>query len=222
LTQSSAESYFERMDSVIGIAIVALLVILVALATAALRPDKSTAPETSQSSVSSDDNLYAEEDAQFENELSKRVPDIAERFYTKVVGITFENEQGITGEMLIGYCKQFDFLQLVPEPNNHFDPSAIAVCLEDRSRIGHLASRTAQEISRDIKRGCQWRACVKLAKRASSRRRGCLVLCLIRTVDKPGAPLIPSFGMSGFRESQTSRTSYQACAPSAHSSENRG
>ena len=93
------------MDSVIGIAIVALLVILVALATAALRPDKSTAPETSQSSVSSDDNLYAEEDAQFENELSKRVPDIAERFYTKVVGITFENEQGITGEMLIGYCK---------------------------------------------------------------------------------------------------------------------
>ena len=38
----------------------------------------------------------------------------------------------------------------------------------------------------------------------------------------PGAPLIPSFGMSGFRESQTLRTSYQACAPPAHSSENRG
>lgn len=168
------------MDFLIGIAVFALLAALVAFGIAASRPTKSITPDTS-----CDDDPYAEEDARFENELSRRVPDMERHFYTKVVGITFENQQGVTGEMLIGYCKQFDFLQLVPEPNNRFDPNAVAVCLDDGSCIGHLDARTAGEISRSIKRGYQWRACVKLAQRATARRHGCVVLCLIETAGTP-------------------------------------
>jgi hypothetical protein len=169
-----------HMDPSIAVVAGVVLVVLVAIGVRLLRPSKDTSRETSQQGFEHA-NPYADEDAQFENAMEKLAGSgINKHVYTKIVGITFKNEDGTVGEQLIERCKRFDFLRLVPEPNNRFDPNAMGVCLENGSRIGYLESRLAGEVTRSLKRGYQWRACVKLAKAPESRRHGTLILCLVR------------------------------------------
>ncbi len=160
---------------------IVLLLCLVAIAIFFFKKLGSATFESSSASVNRSRDPYDAEDAAFESVLARRMgPHITGHFFTKVVGITFKNEDGIIGQDLIPHCKQLDFLKLVPEPDNPYDRDAISVRLEDGRRIGYLNRRTAQEITSDIQRGAVWLACVKFTKLPSKTKNGCLVLCLIQ------------------------------------------
>lgn len=71
------------------------------------------------------------------------------RKYTKVAGVTFDNDNGTNRQDIIGiYAKEGDTVALVPEPDNPYDANAVGVWLErkgmfknKRFQIGYL-SRT--------------------------------------------------------------------------------
>jgi hypothetical protein len=128
---------------------------------------------------------YAEEDRKFETSLTKAMGQhLLAHFYTKVVGITFKNGDGVVREKLIAGCEQFDFVRLVPEPESPFGKNAIAVHLRDGSQVGYLGSRTAQEISTALRKGRKWLACVKFAQPKTGDKHGCLVLCMMEVDDE--------------------------------------
>jgi hypothetical protein len=104
---------------------------------------------------------YAAEDKRFDDAILKAVgSNIDKHFYTKLVGITHENEDGTLRESLIATCKPFDPLEVVWEPNNRYDPNAIAIHKTNGRMLGYLNSRTAEEVARSMKRGTVWQACV--------------------------------------------------------------
>jgi HIRAN domain-containing protein len=72
------------------------------------------------------------------------------RFYTKVAGTTFPNPDGSSRPAVIEACKTIDSLMLRAEPDNPFDPNAIAVCRKNGDQLGYLDRRLAGEITRDI------------------------------------------------------------------------
>lgn len=126
------------------------------------------------------ENPYAAEDKRFDDAILKAVGSkIDKHFYTKLVGITHENEDGTLRENLIPTCKPFDPLEVVWEPNNPYDPNAIAIHKANGRMLGYLNSRTAEEVARSMKRGTIWRACVKMAMPKSKSKHGCLVICLM-------------------------------------------
>ena len=165
------------------LALVCLAVAGAAVSIAKLDPsNRKKAPRTLR--LSEAGNKYEEEDRRFEAKLFGSLgPGIVKHFYTKVVGITQENENGRVRETLLSRCKQFDFLQLVTERSNSVDSNAIAVCLKDGTRLGYLNSRTAEGIARDLAEGVVWLACVKFRKLPKRPRNGCLVLCMIKRTD---------------------------------------
>ena len=62
--------------------------------------------------------------------------------YSKVVGTTFAEG----GQDALSSLKRGDLLVLQKEPNNKYDPQAIAVRLSNGKRIGYLPSKTANSI----------------------------------------------------------------------------
>lgn len=69
-------------------------------------------------------------------------------FYTKIAGVTFGNAQSN-----IARLKSGDSLNFKREPNNKYDPNAIAV-RKDSTKLGHLSSDIAQDIAPLIDSGC--------------------------------------------------------------------
>lgn len=77
------------------------------------------------------------------------------QIYFKVAGVTFEGRQDIIAEMIEGQV-----VELVPEPENVFDPNAIAVyCCwpetEDfrREKIGFVPASKTPEIKAKMEQG---------------------------------------------------------------------
>jgi hypothetical protein len=122
------------------------------------------------------------EDQIFEETMLRMVgPNVEKYFYNKVVGVSFKNEDGTSREEVIGRLKQFDFLDLVCEPDNPHDPDAVAVHRKGGGQVGYLQARTAQDVARSIrKRGKVWLACVKWAQGKGRNRHASLTICLIR------------------------------------------
>jgi hypothetical protein len=56
----------------------------------------------------------------------------------KVVGVTFDGKQDVLRTIQEG-----DILELTPEPNNKFDPNAVAVSLPDGSPVGYVPKNFA-------------------------------------------------------------------------------
>ena len=77
--------------------------------------------------------------------------EIANHFYTKLVGITQTNEDGTVREKLIPKCKPFEFVDVVWESKNKHDPTAVAIRKKRGPRLGYLNSRTAEEVATSIK-----------------------------------------------------------------------
>lgn len=97
--------------------------------------------------------------AEFLDELFSQAPellvddyyrDIGERdeFYTKVVGVTFENRQDIVRQLHEG-----EKLNLVREGDNTHDPNAIRVERTDGCQVGYLNARLAKNLTPYIDRG---------------------------------------------------------------------
>lgn len=72
---------------------------------------------------------------------------IQNRYYsTKAVGVTFCNEDNLNRQVLIHYMPKTSVLSLVPEPDNIYDPKAIAVYSEDK-RLGYLPRNYVEDNS---------------------------------------------------------------------------
>jgi hypothetical protein len=170
------------------LAIVAFLVVVLAVYVIS-NADRNRSHSQLQSSSETVD-AYAEEDKRFDDAILKKMgSNLAGHFYTKIVGITFKNKDGVTREKLIPTCKPFEPLDLVSEPANSYDPNAIAVHKKGGPQLGYLNSSTAEEVATSMKKhGAVWQACVKLAKPKTKDRHGCLVICLMEMTKNVAEP----------------------------------
>lgn len=74
-------------------------------------------------------------------------------FYTKVVGVTYENRQSYIKDMKIG-----DDILLVRDYNNPYDKNAISVINSKGYQIGFLSKELASQLSTSIENGTRYKA----------------------------------------------------------------
>jgi len=85
-----------------------------------------------------------------------------ESFYTKVVGVTHENEYGESRQEIIRErLYEYDSLDLRREPDNEYDNNAIAVYTDTGEQIGYLSSEVAEELAPLMDDGWEVKAVVK-------------------------------------------------------------
>ena len=75
------------------------------------------------------------------------------QFYTKVVGITFNNRQALIKELYIGQK-----LILEREPYNKHDSNAIKVCIDSSRQLGYIPKETAEKIAKRMDNGEKYEA----------------------------------------------------------------
>ncbi len=87
---------------------------------------------------------------------------------TKVVGVTFENDDGSDRQHLIGKCKPGDLLILLHDTENKHDSCAVAVYHERRSfgfkkiaQIGYLGQHLGADIVAHMESGGEAYAIIK-------------------------------------------------------------
>jgi hypothetical protein len=87
-------------------------------------------------------------DRQFEERFNQIIgPMVDDWFYSKVAGVTHANRDGSNRADLLARSTPFDFLDLIPEPENPVDPNAVAVYLQGTSdQVGYLPERTAHDL----------------------------------------------------------------------------
>lgn len=88
-------------------------------------------------------------------------PHAAKLFRSKLVGVSFLNDNGSSRQDALAGCHPREFLVLRFQPTNRYDPNAIEVLRQDGSQIGHLNKRLAGEITRSLERGEVWGAVIQ-------------------------------------------------------------
>jgi HIRAN domain len=78
----------------------------------------------------------------------------------KVVGVTFFNKDGSSRQEIISKISLSSFVELKREPNNEYDPNAIAVFV-DGFQVGFLSGEDAQNIAIMMDSGIQFNAVVE-------------------------------------------------------------
>ena len=78
---------------------------------------------------------------------------MANPFHTKVVGVTKLNRNGSDRQRIIRRCRVGEFLDLIPEPDNPYDESAVKVCRMTGEQLGYLAAGIAAQLHGQIARG---------------------------------------------------------------------
>lgn len=85
-------------------------------------------------------------------------------FYTKLVGVTFSNENSGENRQYIirslyrhGELDEGAELTMKMDPENKFDDHAVAVFAPDGRQIGHLPKQQAYQIFENMKRGVKYR-----------------------------------------------------------------
>lgn len=83
-------------------------------------------------------------------------------FYSKVVGVSYNNPDGTSRQRIIKtHCKAGQSLQLKPEPDNPHDPNALGVWVS-AGQIGYIeGGRLAEDLSRYLNSGITVRVLVK-------------------------------------------------------------
>lgn len=74
-------------------------------------------------------------------------------YHTKVVGVTFENEDGSDRQEIIAQCTLLEKLRLEYDENHRKHPKAIRVHRENGDQLGYLNSELAEEILQKAKMG---------------------------------------------------------------------
>ena len=92
------------------------------------------------------DTLFERKD-EFLREDRYRTIAEADSFFTKIVGVSFEGRQAILGGLKLG-----DILQLVREPENAYDPCAIAVHF-GALRLGYIRREIACHLAAPLDAG---------------------------------------------------------------------
>lgn len=78
---------------------------------------------------------------------------------TKVVGVTFSNEDGSSRTRIIASMSESDQICLERDPFNQFDSNAVKVCVVkngENKQIGFLAKDIASEVSPKLRRGVKF------------------------------------------------------------------
>lgn len=83
-------------------------------------------------------------------------------FYSKVAGAKRRNPDGTSRAKIIADCEIFEMLELIPEPDNEFDPNAqMIVRSPNGEQLGYVQARAAMEITRGSHNGRKWFAVLK-------------------------------------------------------------
>ncbi len=107
----------------------------------------------------SDSFEHTVEDILADSTLLNRLRLGADRvFYTTIAGTSHRNSDRTSRVAGIRKCEEDDVLDLVLEPDNAYDPNAIAVFFDER-QLGYFNTRLAGELTKDIaKNGTRYRA----------------------------------------------------------------
>ncbi len=95
-----------------------------------------------------------------------------EDFHTKVVGVTFGNDDGTPRQRIIKRCRVRDTVFLVRDPHNAYDSSAVRVVRENGEMIGHLSAFRAEQIAPYLDKGWVYRATISSRTGGWFRARG--------------------------------------------------
>ncbi len=109
------------------------------------QPDDLQGPQDFIERLFAEGSLWQEDD--FYRDLIQR-----ETFFTKVAGISFGDRSLWLGNVTPG-----DAMELRPEPENPYDPNAIAVYFQDR-QLGYLKSGLARHIAESVRQGTTYGA----------------------------------------------------------------
>lgn len=83
-------------------------------------------------------------------DVSNRKP--IKEFYSKVVGVTFKNDNGSDRQAILKKCRQGEKLHLVHKPTAEY-PEAMAVCRANGEQLGHLKTEVAEEVLEALEEG---------------------------------------------------------------------
>lgn len=100
------------------------------------------------------------------------------KMYSKIAGVTFEGRQKIVGNLAVGQR-----LKLVREPNNPYDPNAIAIKTEDSQHLGYINKKLASAIAPEMDSGVKFRASVSSVTGGNGKNYG-INIEIVR-IDKP-------------------------------------
>jgi hypothetical protein len=75
------------------------------------------------------------------------------QFYSKVVGVTFKNDDGSDRQAIIRKCKVGEQLTLWWDQKNKFSSHAVAVFRQNGKQLGHLPDSTAAGVVLEMEAG---------------------------------------------------------------------
>ena len=85
-----------------------------------------------------------------------------DNFMTKIVGVTYENDDGASRQALLSECQEGDKLLIVRQPDNPHDKNAVAVIHESTGQqLGFLSRDIARDVAKAIKKGVTYRGGIK-------------------------------------------------------------
>lgn len=74
-------------------------------------------------------------------------------FYTKIAGVTHQNQDGVDRQQLIEkYREKGNPVLFIPEPDNEFDPNALKVCVAGE-QLGYINSDLAKKMTAMMHKG---------------------------------------------------------------------
>jgi len=76
-------------------------------------------------------------------------------FYTKAVGVTFNNSQRVIARLKVG-----EQLRFVREPDNPYDRFAVRIETMSGENVGHISRNQSEQISTNMLRGVNYRVYV--------------------------------------------------------------
>lgn len=78
----------------------------------------------------------------------KKVPVLnsPKNIFTNVAGIMYKNDDGTDRQEILRRCQEGDEVELVREPNNMYDPNAVAVYVGNE-QVGYLFREEASEVA---------------------------------------------------------------------------
>ncbi|WP_348266872.1 HIRAN domain-containing protein [Edaphobacter paludis] len=126
-------------------------------------------------------NKVVQENTAYERNLFRKLGNSVDKhFYTKVVGVSFQNSDSSSRQDTIQsliVCQELEFRK---EPQNKFDPNAILLCTQNGLGIGYLNERLAGEVTRSLNKGVSWRCYVRRVLHAADTKNWGVTVCMVK------------------------------------------
>lgn len=90
--------------------------------------------------------------------LGQRYPEADKLIFSKVAGVAHRNRNSSDRQKILERCTVGEELRLVPEPDNRFDPNAVAIYRGNGEQLGYLGRRLAEEMHGWMNKGEHWSA----------------------------------------------------------------